>query len=95
MKLVGKQELQGFILKHADVESSLRPWITEVEEAKWASPNELKSRYPKASILPGRNVIFDFCWNKYRLWVVVNYKNQVALIKKIGTHKEYDKWVIK
>ena len=54
----------------------------------------LKGRYPKASILRNQNVVFDICRNKYRLWVKVSYKNEIVLIEKIGTHKEYEKWNI-
>lgn len=95
MQLVGKQALHIFMQRHADTRPGVTTWIAEVEDAKWYTPNDLKRRYPKASILSDRNVIFDFCWNKYRLWVVVSYKNQAVMVKRIGTHKEYDKWIIK
>ena len=94
MKLIGKQPLRNFTERHADARSQIESWEAEVEEAQWSTPHELKSRYPKASIVKSQNVIFDICRNKYRLWVKVNYKNQTVLIKKIGTHKEYEKWEI-
>lgn len=94
MKLIGKQTLQDFIGKHADARSQIESWKAEVEEAKWSTPHELKGRYPKASILRSQNVVFDICRNKYRLWVKVSYKNEIVLIEKIGTHKEYEKWNI-
>ena len=94
MNLLGKQLLRDFIQKHADARSQIESWEAEAEEAQWNTPHDLKSRYPKASILKDQNVIFDICRNKYRLWVKVSYKNQTILIKKIGTHKEYEKWKI-
>ncbi len=94
MKLIGKQLLQDFITRCADAQSQVESWEAEVEEAEWSTPHELKCRYPKASILRNQNVVFDICGNKYRLWVKINYKNKLVLIKKIGTHKEYDKWYI-
>ncbi|MDP3014914.1 MAG: type II toxin-antitoxin system HigB family toxin [bacterium] len=94
MKLIGKQSLQDFIGRHADTRSQIESWKAEVEEAKWSTPHEIKSKYPKASILKNQNVIFDICRNKYRLWAKVNYKNGLVLIKNIGTHKEYEKWEI-
>ena len=33
-----------------------------------------------------------FCGNKYRLWTQISYKNKIVLIKKMGTHNEYEKW---
>ena len=94
MKLIGKQPLRDFIERHADARSQIESWEAEVEEAQWSTPHELKNRYPKASIVKSQNVIFDIFRNKYRLWVKVNYKNQTVLVKKIGTHKEYEKWEI-
>ena len=94
MKLIGKQLLQNFIENYADARSQVGAWDAEVGEAEWITPHELKNRYPRASILKNQNVVFDICGNKYRLWVKVNYKNGLVLIKKIGTHKEYDKWNI-
>jgi len=92
MKLLGKQLIYDFVEKHADARSQIDSWRAEVEEAQWDTPNQLKYRYPKASILKDRQVIFDICGNKYRLLTQISYQNKVVLIKKIDTHSEYNKW---
>jgi len=94
MKLLGKKLLHEFKEIHADARSQIESWEAEVEEAQWSTPHDLKSRYPKASLLRNQQAIFDICMNKYRLLVQVSYKNGVVLVKKIGTHKEYDNWNI-
>ena len=94
MKLIGIQPLRDLIKIHTDARSQIESWEAEANGAQWNTPHDLKSRYPKASILKDQNVIFDICRNKYRLWVKVSYKNQTILIKKVGTHKEYEKWEI-
>ncbi|MBU0633977.1 MAG: type II toxin-antitoxin system HigB family toxin [Candidatus Omnitrophica bacterium] len=94
MKLLGKKLLHEFMEAHADARSQIESWEAEVEEIQWSNPHDLKSRYPKASIIKDQHVVFDFCWNKYRLLVQINYKNGIVLVKKIGTHKEYDSWGI-
>ena len=83
MNLIGKQLLLDFKRKHSDAGSDIDSWIAEVEEEQWETPNDLKRRYPKASIVK-QNVVFNICWNKYRLLVQVSYKNKVVLVKKIG-----------
>lgn len=93
MRLLGKKLLYDFKEQHADARSQIESWEAEVEDAQWGNPHELKSRYPKASLVKDQ-VIFDICRNKYRLWVQVNYKNRLVLVKKVGTHREYDKWNI-
>lgn len=94
MKLIGKQILDNFKGQHADARSQIESWEAEVEETQWGSPADLKRRYPKASILKDQHVVFNICWNKYRLLVQISYKNSVVLVKKVGTHKEYDNWNI-
>lgn len=92
MKLIGKKLLHDFKEKHADARSQIDSWEAEVEEVQWNTPLDLKKRYLKASLVRNQHVIFHICGNKYRLLVQVNYKNGMVLIKKIGTHKEYDNW---
>ncbi len=94
MKLIGKQILNNFKEQYADVRSQIESWEAEVEEAQWNTPIDLKHRYPRASILKDQHVVFNICWNKYRLLVQVAYKTKTVLVKKIGTHKEYDNWNI-
>lgn len=94
MNLIGKQLLLDFKKKHSDASSHIDSWIAEVEEEQWDTPHDIKKRYPKASIV-NQYVVFNICWNKYRLLTQVSYKNKVVLVTKIGTHKEYDKWNLK
>lgn len=94
MILLGKKLLYDFKRKHSDARSQIESWEAEVENAEWNTPHDLRQRYPKASLPGKQQVIFDICKNKYRLLVLVNYSNGIVLVKKIGTHKEYDNWKI-
>ncbi len=95
MKLLGKQILHNFKGQYADARSQIESWEAEVEVAQWTTPHDLKSRYPKASLLGDQLVVFNICGNRYRLLTQVNYRNGMVLVKKIGAHKEYDNWNIK
>lgn len=94
MKLLGKQILHNFKEQHADARSQIESWEVETEEAQWSTPADLRRRYPKAGFLKNQHIVFDICWNRYRLLVQVTYKIGIVLIKKIGTHREYDNWKI-
>lgn len=94
MKLVGKELLYTFKEKYPDARKELDSWETEVETAKWKMPQDVIGRFHNASF-PGKlQAIFRIRRNKYRLWVQIAYQTGVVMIKKIGTHKEYDKWKI-
>jgi len=94
MKLIGKSILDELKKKHADARPQIDSWEAEVKEAEWKTPQDLKNRYPKASILSKQRVVFNICGNKYRLLTLVTYKTGVVFVKKIGTHNEYDNWII-
>jgi len=95
MRIVNKKAIDDFKRSHADAAKALDAWISDVENAQWSTPIQLKERYPKASILKAGHVVFDIVGNRYRLWVQITYKNDVVFVKKIGTHKEYDGWEIR
>ena len=94
MKVLGKERIQKFILKHADCKKAVEALILEIETSNWKTPIDIKNRYPKASIIGKQNVVFNLCGKKYRIWLKITYKNGIALIIKIGTHAQYDSWEI-
>jgi mRNA interferase HigB len=93
MKLVGRQELERFARKHADVRGQIDSWVCDVEEAQWQTTSDIKKRYAHASFLAGNRVIFNLKGNNYRLDTKISFKNQVVLVVRIGTHKEYSTWM--
>jgi mRNA interferase HigB len=95
MKVLGKKLVIDFIAKHTDCKKSVEALLFEIESVDWETPHDIKIRYPKASIIGKNNVVFNICGNKYRVWLKITYRNGVAIIIKIGTHKNYDKWEIK
>ncbi|KKL82891.1 hypothetical protein LCGC14_1980210, partial [marine sediment metagenome] len=66
MKLSGIKKLHDFKKKYADARSQIDSWKAEVEEAQWSTPHELKSRYPKASLVGDQQVVFNIYGYRYR-----------------------------
>ncbi len=92
MNVVGVAILNEFSGHHADVRTQVRAWLTEVEESDWNGPQDIKRRFPSASFVGNDRVVSNIKGNSYRLDVKVNYKNKVVLVKRCGTHAEYDRW---
>lgn len=92
MNVIGKNILEDFESKHTDAKEQIDAWLCEAGEVQWNKPHDIKARYSSASFLKNNIVIFNIRGNNYRLAVKVNYKNQVVMIKKAGTHAEYSKW---
>jgi len=92
MKLLGKNHLVNAAARHPDLRSALAAWELEVAEAAWATPAELKARYPTASCVGKENVIFNIRAGNYRLHARVNFATAIVIVVRVGTHAEYNRW---
>jgi mRNA interferase HigB len=92
MRVNNVKLLDEFTGRHRDAAGAVRAWKIEVQAASWAHSTDLKAQYKNASVIDSRWVVFNICGNRYRLAVKVNYAAGVVLVKKIGTHAEYDRW---
>jgi len=91
MRIIGLGVLSAFCDEHADCRKWISNWIRDVKQSAWATPHDIKSRYPVASVLAENVVIFNVRGNEYRLEAQVAFGIGVVAIKWIGTHAEYDK----
>ena len=92
MKVIGLPKIYEFCKKHSECEHQAFAWIAEVKEAVWTTPSHIKARYVSASFLAENRVIFNIKGNKYRLDTKVYYERQTVIVKRMGTHAEYDGW---
>ena len=91
MRIVNTQLLIGFWKKHSGTQKPLQAWLAEMRANDWKSFNDLKAKYPSASLVGGNRVIFNIKGNRYRLVALVIWRDNQMLIEFIGTHAEYDK----
>lgn len=92
MTLVGKRSLTEFARTHASARDAIGAWVAEVESAAWRSPADVKARFRSASFVGGNRVVFNLKGNHFRLDALIDYPSQVVLVRRIGTHREYDTW---
>lgn len=90
MRIVGRETLDQFCLRHADARKWISSWLSEVESSSWTTPQAIKDRYATASFVGGNTVIFNVKGNDYRLQVTVGFRNGVVAVNWVGTHAEYD-----
>jgi mRNA interferase HigB len=92
MRVIAVSTLKAFWEQpaHRDSEGPLKTWYVEACRAEWKSPNEIKAQYGNASIVGNNRVVFNVAGDKYRLIVAFAYRMQVAYIKFVGTHSDYD-----
>ena len=91
MRIISRKTLKDFWHSHRDAEDPLRAWYHEVAAAKWRTPQDLKSRFRSADILPGNRAVFNIKGNTYRLIVKIHYNTGIIFIRYVGTHADYNR----
>jgi mRNA interferase HigB len=90
MRLIARSTLVAFWQEHPETRTSLEHWMAVVSKASWRNTNEVKASFAKAKVLNGERVRFEVAGGNYRLIVAFRFDIQIAFIKFIGTHKQYD-----
>ena len=89
-RIFAKSTLREFWEKYPDSELYLKTWFETATNANWKTPNDVKRSYANASILRDRRIVFNIKGNTYRMVVKFNFEHQLAFVRFIGTHSEYD-----
>ena len=90
MRIVARRTLIEFAESHADAAGPLETWYRMAKQAKWDGPGAVKASDPRATIVANNRVVFDTKGGSYRLIVAMHYRTQIAFIRFIGTHAEYE-----
>ena len=90
MRIIALGTLRDFWDKHADATEPLAAWYAIAFRSIWRSPADVKAAYRNASFLPGNRIVFNIKGNDYRLLIAMHYNRQIACIRFVGTHRQYD-----
>jgi mRNA interferase HigB len=95
MRVISKGTLRTFWeqLEYKDAEQPLKCWYKAITESEWTAPQAVTNYFNGADYVGNGRIVFNICGNKYRLIVALRYDIQVAYVRFIGTHKEYDRIV--
>lgn len=73
------------------VKAALESWFHEALAAVWRNQANVQKSYRNASIVSSDRVVFNIECNDCRLVAAIDYRRQIAFIKWIGSHSDYDK----
>jgi mRNA interferase HigB len=91
MSIIALGTLRDFWGKHADATEPLAAWYAIAPRSVWRSPADVKAAYSNASFVADNRVVFNIKGNDYRLAVAMYYDRQIAYIRFVGTHRQYDR----
>lgn len=91
MRIISRTTLVRYWAKHPETKPALERWLSIARSASWTSMDDIQRSFRTAKILNSDRVRFEIHGGDYRLIVAFNFSRQVAFIKFIGTHSEYDR----
>jgi mRNA interferase HigB len=90
MRIIAWKTLAEFGAAHPETRASLTHWHGVTKAAQWKDPNEVRVSFSKAKVLNGERVRFEVAGGNYRMVVAFDFERQIAFIRFIGTHAEFD-----
>jgi mRNA interferase HigB len=92
MRVIAKNRLVVFWEQNPNAKASLLHWYHVTSKAAdWKSTNDVQKAFPHAKVLNAERVRFEIAHNTFRLIVAFNFRAQIAFIKFVGSHAEYNK----
>jgi mRNA interferase HigB len=91
MRIVAYRHVRDYWVKHPDAEAALTHWLDVVSEANWRAPSDALGAFSKAKVLGADRVRFEISGGNFRLIAAFHFRRQIAYVKFIGTHAEYDR----
>jgi mRNA interferase HigB len=91
MRVIARNTLVGFWTKHPEAKVALERWYSLVKAAHWTSTDDVRRAAPKSKVLNRERVRFEVAGGNYRLVAAFDFRRQVAFVKFVGTHAEYDR----
>jgi mRNA interferase HigB len=90
MRVVSDRSLREFAARHPSTGAALAHWRQIVKAANWRSMQDVSRSFSKAKVLNAQRVRFEVSGGNFRLIAAIDFDAQVAFVKFIGTHAEYD-----
>jgi mRNA interferase HigB len=91
MRVIARNVLVDFSERHPDAKIALERWYRFVRTAQWSSTDDVQRAAPKAKVLNRERVRFEVAGGNYRLVAAFDFRRQIAFVKFIGSHAEYDR----
>lgn len=93
MRVISKRPLRTFWEAHREAEPALSDFYQKLSRVSASSIVELRTTFPAADLV-GDCVVFNVGGNNYRVIAHVDFKVEIAFIRFVLSHAEYDrgKW---
>jgi mRNA interferase HigB len=90
MRVITNRRLLEFAAVHPDADVPLQAWRALMHSHEFSSFSALRQLFGSVDKV-GDLHVFDIGGNKYRLLAFLHAQHQIAFIKHVLTHAEYDR----
>ena len=91
MRLIKRKTFIDFGERHANAKASVLHLARLIETAAWASPLEVAQSVAKSKVVTNDRLRFEISGGSFRAIVAFDWVKQIAFVKFVGTHAEYDR----
>jgi mRNA interferase HigB len=90
MRVIARNVLLAYARVHPETTIPLERWYRLVKAANWTSMDDIRRAAPRSKVLNRDRARFEVAGGDYRLIVAFDFRRQIAFVKFVGTHTEYD-----
>jgi mRNA interferase HigB len=90
MRVIARNGLFAYARVHPETTIPLKRWYRLVRAANWTSMDDIRRAAPESKVLNRDRVRFEVAGGDYRLIAAFDFRRQIAFVKFVGTHVEYD-----
>lgn len=91
MRIIARRTLITFAARHPTSRSALMRWAAAIESGAWSSMADVAGAFSGAKVLNGERARFEVAGGAFRLVVAFDLGRQIAFVKFVGSHAEYDR----
>jgi mRNA interferase HigB len=91
MRIIARHSLTEFAERNPKARASIERWYGIARRAAWTSPEAVQAAFSGSKAIDGERVRFELHGGAFRLIVAFDFRRQIAFVKFLGTHAEYDR----
>ncbi len=89
MRVISRKTLVVFGQTYPASIKPLDRWYRVARRATWTNFAEVRTDFPSADLV-GDLIVFNIAGNKFRLIVAIHFNRQIAFVRAVLTHEQYN-----
>jgi mRNA interferase HigB len=90
VRIIAWRNLAAFARDHPRASAALHRWARATYGGEWRSTADVVAEFSTAKTVSRDRIRFEIDGGNFRLIVAYNFKRQIAFVKFVGTHAQYD-----